>query len=142
MTPSIARAWSSELATYTTKKTAVQRLDPRIAKAMSTLARNERAPTIAQMAGAVRLSQSRFSHLFAAETGTTYRHCFLLSRLQDVVNMSFIQHGSMTQAAHSAGFADLAHCSRTYRRIIGVSPGIHLKDWQLQVVGDGSLRPF
>jgi AraC-like DNA-binding protein len=34
----------------------------------------------------------------------------------------FAAGGSLTDAAHEAGFADSAHLSRTFRRMFGVAP--------------------
>ena len=34
----------------------------------------------------------------------------------------FAAGGSLTDAAHAAGFADSAHLSRTFRRMFGLAP--------------------
>jgi methylphosphotriester-DNA--protein-cysteine methyltransferase len=41
-------------------------------------------------------------------------------RLQRVFSM--MTTASLTEAAHAAGFADAAHMTRTFRRMMGVAP--------------------
>ena len=74
-----------------------------------------------ELASAVDLSPSRFLHLFRATTGVPYRrfrtwkrllHCFELLHARD----------HLTRAAVDAGFADLAHFSRSFRETFGINP--------------------
>lgn len=67
------------------------------------------------------LSASRLSHLFAQQTGLPFRTYLLWLRLTRAVE-TVAAGGSLTEAAHEAGFADSAHFSRTFRRMFGVAP--------------------
>lgn len=77
---------------------------------------------LAGMAAEAALSPSRFAHVFRAETGMPVRPYLRWLRLAIALRAAS-QGGSLTEAAHRAGFADAAHFSRTMRRHFGVSPG-------------------
>ena len=96
--------------------------DPRVLRAMRMLSdRADDPPTLGEAAAAVGLSPGRFRHLFVAETGLPYRGYALWLRLGQAVDV-FAAGGSLTDAAHDAGFADSAHLSRTFRRMFGLAP--------------------
>ena len=96
--------------------------DPRVLCAMRLLSdRVDDPPTLVEAAAAVGLSPGRFRHLFVAETGLPYRGYVLWLRLGRAVDV-FAAGGSLTDAAHDAGFADSAHLSRTFRRMFGLAP--------------------
>lgn len=96
--------------------------DPRVLRIIRMLsARSDAPPTLLEAAAAVRLSPGRFRHLFVAETGLHYRGYLLWLRLGRAVGV-FAEGGSLTEAAHAAGFADSAHLSRTFRRMFGLVP--------------------
>lgn len=71
------------------------------------------------------LSPSRASHLFVEETGLPFRHYILWLRLIRAVE-TYSRGGSLTEAAHEAGFSDSAHLSRTFKRMFGL-PAASLK---------------
>jgi AraC family transcriptional regulator len=79
--------------------------------------------SLSEAAALVHLSPSRFRHLFAAETGTTFRAYALWVRIQHAI-VAMMAGRSWTEAAHDAGFADSAHLSRTFRRMFGISPNM------------------
>jgi AraC family transcriptional regulator len=96
--------------------------DPRIAKALEWIAANPGAlPDGALLASMVHLSESRFTHLFRQQTGLSLSRYLLWLRLFDGV-AAVARGDNMTNAAHRAGFADLAHMSRTFRSTFGVVP--------------------
>jgi len=73
------------------------------------------------LAAWVHLSESRFTHLFRSQTGLPLSRYLLWTRL--LCALEAVAHGAnMTRAAHQAGFADLAHMSRTFRDTFGVVP--------------------
>lgn len=76
------------------------------------------AVALASIAG---LSVSRFLHVFKESTGTSLRQYLLWSRLQRSA-AHVIAEGSLTDAAHAAGFSDGAHMTRSFRRLFGVVP--------------------
>jgi len=66
------------------------------------------------------LSESRFLHLFKQNIGIAWRPYLRWRRLFCASNA--IMHGaSATEAAHSAGFSDGAHLSRTFKSMFGLS---------------------
>jgi len=77
------------------------------------------APTVPQLAAAVRVSPSRLLHLWKDELGVGLRRYMLWLRLRHVIACVAIGH-SLTAAAHEGGFADSAHLSRTFRSMFGL----------------------
>ncbi|WP_449061525.1 helix-turn-helix domain-containing protein [Planomonospora algeriensis] len=76
---------------------------------------------LGHVATRVHLSESRLSHLFTSEFGLPFRPYVLWARLRAA--LSALSEGvSLTQAAHTAGFADAAHLTRTVRRMMGDTP--------------------
>lgn len=69
---------------------------------------------------ATRLSTQHFRALFVRDVGTTPRTYRLWRRL--LAAIEGMRRVDATRAAHDAGFADLAHFSRTCRRMLGHSP--------------------
>src|SRR5215469_8320748 len=67
------------------------------------------------------LSQSRFMHVFTESTGVPLRPYVLWLRLQRAC-CDLMGGASVTAAAHSAGFSDAAHLTRTFRRMLGMTP--------------------
>ncbi|SDR22010.1 AraC-type DNA-binding protein [Thermostaphylospora chromogena] len=76
---------------------------------------------LGDVAAAVHLSESRLSHLFSGEFGLPFRPYVLWARLR--VALAAVSRGaSLTEAAHTAGFADAAHLTRTVHRMMGEAP--------------------
>ncbi|MFF2083830.1 helix-turn-helix domain-containing protein [Nocardia sp. NPDC058176] len=75
------------------------------------------------LAGAVALSPSSLSRLFATETGVSFPTTVRLARLLHA--MREIDAGrTITDAAHTAGFTDSAHVTRVCREMTGVPPSV------------------
>jgi AraC-like DNA-binding protein len=74
--------------------------------------------TLARISG---LSRSRFMHVFTESMGTPLRPYILWLRLQRAC-CDLMAGASVTVAAHSAGFSDAAHLTRTFRRMLGMTP--------------------
>ena len=73
------------------------------------------------LAGISGLSPSRFMHVFTESTGVALRPYILWLRLQRAC-CDLMAGASVTAAAHSAGFSDAAHLTRTFRRMLGMTP--------------------
>ena len=73
------------------------------------------------------LSESRLLHLFKDEMGLPIRNYILWYRLK-VALEHLINEGSLTKAAHMAGFSDQSHFTRTCQKMIGVPPSIITKN--------------
>ena len=96
--------------------------DTRIARAVE-LIRERIGDTIplSAIAAAVHLSPDRFRHLFIQETGVSFRAYLLWQRLECSL-AAYVAGETLTAAAHTGGFADSAHLSRTFRRMFGIAP--------------------
>jgi AraC-like DNA-binding protein len=73
------------------------------------------------LAGIAGLSRSRFMHVFTESVGVPLRPYILWLRLQRAA-CDLMNGASVTSAAHHAGFADAAHLTRTFRRMLGTTP--------------------
>jgi AraC family transcriptional regulator len=87
--------------------------------------------TLDDVAEVACLSPSRFRHLFVEQTGMALRPYVLWRRFLRVWEL-LMDGETLSTAAHSAGFADAAHLTRTCRRMFGFPPSA------LQI--DGPLR--
>ncbi len=95
--------------------------DPRILRALDYIHGALGTPvTLEQVSAAVHLSPSRLRHLFVQEMGLGFRQYLLWRRLSHAVER-YAAGDSLTTAAYSAGFADSAHLSRTFRRMYGLA---------------------
>jgi AraC-like DNA-binding protein len=74
--------------------------------------------TLAEISG---LSPSRFMHVFTESVGVPVRPYILWLRLQRAA-CELMDGRTVTEAAHSAGFSDAAHLTRTFRRMLGTTP--------------------
>ncbi len=96
--------------------------DERILRAVAYVNRHLDGPlTLEEVAGDACLSPSRFRHLFVDETGTAFRPYVLWRRFLLAWEI-VMRGGSLSAAAHAAGFADAAHLSRTSNRMFGFPP--------------------
>ncbi|MBA3498865.1 MAG: helix-turn-helix domain-containing protein [Myxococcota bacterium] len=93
-------------------------IDRRIARLVETLRDPDadRASAIAT----TKLSSAHLQALFARDIGIPMRTYSLWRRLLHA--LAHVGPLDLTAAAHAAGFADLAHFSRTCRRMLGVAP--------------------
>jgi AraC-like DNA-binding protein len=96
--------------------------DARVARAVE-LIRERLSDTIplSAMAAAVHLSPDRFRHVFMKETGVSFRAYLLWQRLECSL-AAYVAGETLTEAAHTGGFADSAHFSRTFRKMFGIAP--------------------
>ena len=79
------------------------------------------AVSLDALAASVRLSPSRFMHLFTTSVGVPLRPYVLWLRLQCGAG-ELARGRTIAAAASLAGFSDAAHLTRTFRRMIGVTP--------------------
>lgn len=94
-------------------------LDPRLLSVFTAL--NESLNDRQALAELVHLSPTRFSHWFVEQAGLPLRSYRKWVRL--IMALQHVANGAnLTQAAHSAGFADAAHFSRTFRCLFGIDP--------------------
>jgi AraC family transcriptional regulator len=103
------------------------RVDARVARVLGIVrSRSGGRCPLKELAALVALSPRRLEHLFKATTGVSLRHYLLWQRLRRAVE-ELATGSSVTRAAHSAGFSDTAHLSRTFRRMLGFTPSSALQ---------------
>ncbi len=97
-------------------------LDPRVQSVVDDLncdsSENVRLQSLAARVG---LSESRLAHLFRRDVGIPMRQYRLCLRAQEAI-LLIAAGRSLTDSAHTAGFADAAHFCRTCRRMFGTAP--------------------
>jgi AraC-like DNA-binding protein len=105
-----------------------RRIDRRVARVAESLREGEIDPACL---AAARLSPAHLRALFVRDIGVPIRTYALWRRLLHA--LARIGPCDYTTAAHAAGFADLAHFSRTCRRMLGYAPS----QLQARLVGAG-----
>lgn len=118
------RAWDRVIETLAAGVDRRRDRDPRIKKAADILKRHlVSPPRTSELAKMVGLSEGRLTHLFTQEMGLSLRQYVSWLRVRHVVLVMATQ-GTLTRAAHEAGFADSPHLSRTFRSMFGDPPSI------------------
>jgi len=113
-----------------------QPLDRRLQAAMAEIgARLPDAVPAVDIARAAHLSASQLHRRFQSDLAITLRGWVLWRRLRQAL-LRHLAGDSLTVAAHAAGFADLAHLSRSLRRMFGIGAA-QLRGLRLQVHDGG-----
>jgi AraC-like DNA-binding protein len=103
----------------------VPKLDPRVRFALKVL-RDElgsgRKCSLQQLADGAGLSPSRFMHVFTESVGVPLRPYILWLCLQQACS-ELMNDATVAEAAYRSSFADAAHLTRTFRRMLGITPG-------------------
>ena len=76
---------------------------------------------VGELATAAQLSPRRFRELFSGQIGISCRQYLLWSHLSAALTQ-LASGAALTEAALAAGFADAAHLTRTFRRMVGIVP--------------------
>jgi len=79
--------------------------------------------TVQQMATALNISVSRFSHWFSESFGISYRSYRKWLRLLHTIQR-INQRNNLTDLAHQGQFSDQAHFSRTCKQMFGIQPSL------------------
>ena len=87
--------------------------------------------TLETLARDARLSPSRLAHLFRVRAGLTPQQLRLWYRMH-AVGKEVARGRLLTAAAHTAGFVDSAHLSRSFRKLFGLPPS--------RVLGSGHIQ--
>jgi AraC family transcriptional regulator len=74
------------------------------------------------LAGITQLSRSHFSRAFRVSTGLPPHQWLLQERVRRAKEQLRARHLSVSEIALVTGFADQAHFTRTFRRVVGASP--------------------
>ena len=97
-------------------------LDPRLRRVLDAIRRTlPDCPTNEELATIAQLSPGRLMHVFKDQLGLPIRRFVLWSRIRQAT-ACLAEGGTLTEAAHAAGFADSAHLSRTFREMFGLPP--------------------
>lgn len=104
-------------------------VDPRVVTALRLIRTSPAVQMpVGQIAAAVSLSPSRLVHLFREQTQISIKRYSLWLRLHSAYRL-MASEGSLTEIAYRAGFADSAHLSRAFRRMLGRSPSELLRQF-------------
>ncbi|WP_280299166.1 AraC family transcriptional regulator [Nocardia neocaledoniensis] len=97
-------------------------------------------PALGELAARVGISGSRLSHVFTEHVGLPYAAWRRWTRLHQAFAV-VRAGGSLTEAAHTAGFADSAHLTRTCRDLIGITPteALIATGWRQAPAGRGEV---
>ena len=97
-------------------------LDARIRRVIERINADPAAPTSAdECAAAVKLSFSRFLHLFKQETGLTFRAFRAWKRARSLLR-HVRQSATLTDIALDTGYPDSTHFSHSIRQVYGLRP--------------------
>ena len=81
------------------------------------------ATSLEALARSVGLSPSRLMHVFTESIGIPLRPYLSWLRVQRAA-MAIVNGSLLGEAAHTAGFADASHMTRTFKRMLGVPPSV------------------
>ena len=79
------------------------------------------------------LSDSRLSHLFKEEIGTSIKKYFVWSKLKKAFDQVVRGEKNMYEASIENGFYDQAHLSKAFKQMLGISPSDVYNSRMLQV---------
>lgn len=109
--------------------------DERVEKAITfiTQARGKQI-TPGDVAAHVHLSESRIRHLFKQHVGQPIQNFIVWMRTVDSLNL-IVKGGKVEETAFATGFWDASHMNRTYKTLLGVTPGaIQQLDGKIRIV--------
>jgi AraC-like DNA-binding protein len=125
MTSSFGAEWTRRAVSVLGGKAIAERrrVHPRVKKLLALLRTTdvESDASLAHLADTVGLSQGRLMHAFTESIGIPLRPYLQWLKLQRAA-AAIVRGASLARAAQDAGFADAAHMSRTFRRMLGASP--------------------
>jgi len=104
-----------------------RRLDPRVTAVLDTI-RHHDGLHISLQSAAERafLSPSRFAHLFKEQVGLPFSRYMLWRKLTRAM-VAIASERTISAAAYAAGFADAAHLTRTFYRMVGMAPSVLMR---------------
>jgi AraC family transcriptional regulator len=83
---------------------------------------------LSELADVVALSSAHFSRRFKQSTGVAPYHYVIQCRVERANFLLRKGDKTLTEVAEAVGFADQSHLARHFKRIMGVSPNVVLRD--------------
>lgn len=97
--------------------------------------------TLSEIARLVNLSDSRFRHLFAGETGMSPRACLRQLRLAHAKALLAENRLSIDEIALKVGWQERSHFERQFKRLYGITPAQY-RNMQLIALLTEEIRPL
>ena len=82
----------------------------------------QRDISLSQVAQALFVSPSYLSKLFSAEMQTTFSHFLQAHRIEVAKKLLHTTHLKIYEVANQSGYSDVAHFSKSFKQVTGVSP--------------------
>jgi len=119
----ISNFFNLQLPTYTLQEQSTIELDKRIGKCIVAIQNQLEDDKLSIKALSLEacLSESRLSHLFKDQVGTSIRQYILWNRLSLALSKA-VEGDSLTAAAHAAGFVDSSHFNKVFVQTFGSNP--------------------
>lgn len=117
--------------------------DDRIEKAISFITNvADKQIKVKVIADHVCLSESRLRHLFKEQVGQPIQNFILWMKVVDSLNL-ILKGNQITKTAHETGFWDSSHMNRSYRELLGATPGAIKKyEDDIRVVSCGNKNLY
>ena len=113
---------------FENQQLALNGIDSRVQRCLDWIKENYSTDgiNIAMLSEIVFLSESRLSHLFKKQVGTSV-HQYILWRKIEMAIKHALEGFSLTDCAYSSGFADSSHFIKTFQKMFGIYPSFAVK---------------
>jgi AraC family transcriptional regulator len=102
-------------------------LDARVTRVLNGIqASDDLRVSLDTAAGMAFLSPSRFAHLFKQQVGLPFSRYMLWRKLTRAM-LAIGSERTIADAAHAADFAEAAHLTRTFYRMVGMAPSVLMR---------------
>lgn len=99
-------------------------VDPRVLRVLRRVEDVSRLPPVSELATQVGLSVSRLQHLIRSEVGMSLRRWVLWRRTLAATALMLEDGLPIAEAAHTAGFSDAAHFTRSFSSFFAFPPSV------------------
>lgn len=111
---------------YAVRRASSDAIDPRLQRIIEHLHNHvDDLTPLATLTAQVRLSPSRFQHLFTEQIGVPFRRYRSWNRMRQALTR-IVGGDNFTIAAHAAGFSDSSHFCHDFRKTFGAPPSVSL----------------